>query len=213
MAATSTSRKSSDGSGKRRSIPILGIVFGVIVVILVAVVLFGTSEPGSEYGEPQVDGLLPPMPNAPVDNSATGVAIPTVIGQDFDGNEVAITDDGRAKAVVFLAHWCSHCQAEVPRVQSWLDQTEGVEGVDMYSVTTSMTSSRDNYPASDWLAREGWTTPVIRDDKDDTVVRSYGGGGYPYWVFVNADGTVALRTSGELSTEQLEQAMGALETG
>lgn len=213
MAATSTSRKSSEGSGKRRSIPVLGIVFGVIVVILVAVVLFGTSEPGSEYGDPQVDGLLPPMPNAPVDNSATGMAIPTVSGQDFDGNEVAITDDGRAKGIVFLAHWCSHCQAEVPRVQAWLDGTGGMDGVDIYSVSTSMSSSRDNYPPSEWLESEGWTSPVIRDDNDDTVVRSFGGGGYPFWVFVNADGTVALRTSGELSAEQLEQALGALETG
>ena len=211
MATTSTSRKSSEGS--RRSIPVLGIVFGVIVVILVAVVIFGTGEPGSEYGDPQVDGLLPPMPNAPVDNSATGMAIPTVVGQDFDGNEVTITDDGRAKGIVFLAHWCSHCQEEVPRVQAWLDETGGAEGVDLYSVSTSMSSSRDNYPPSEWLDSEGWTTPVIRDNEDDAVVRSYGGGGYPFWVFVNADGTVALRTSGQLSTQQLEQALGALQTG
>ena len=215
MATTSAPRKSSgnESSGKGRSIPILGIVFGVIVVILIAVVLFGNTEPGSEYGEPQVEGLLPPMPpTAPTDTTANGVAIPSVTGQDFDGNEVAIRNDGMAKAVVFLAHWCSHCQNEVPRVQAWLDETGGVEGVDIYSVSTSMSSARDNYPPSEWLASEGWTVPVIRDDKDDTVVRSFGGGGYPYWVFTNADGTVALRTSGELSTANLEQILNSLET-
>jgi len=54
---------------------------------------------------------------------------------------------------------------------------------------------------------------VIRDDKDGTVVISFGGGGYPYWVFTNADGTVALRTSGELATADLEQIMNSLEQG
>jgi thiol-disulfide isomerase/thioredoxin len=216
MATTSAPRKStgSDGSGKRRSIPILGIIFGVIVVILIAVVLFGNSEPGSEYGDPQVEGLLPPMPGtAPADTTATGMAVPSVVGQDFDGSEVVISDDGTAKAIVFLAHWCPHCQNEVPRVQAWLDETGGVEGVDLYSVSTSMSSARENYPASDWLAREGWTSPVIRDDKDSTVVSSFGGGGYPYWVFTNADGTVALRTSGELAIADLEQIMNSLEKG
>ncbi len=216
MATTSASRKSSgtEGSGKSRSIPILGIVLGGIVVILIAVVVFGTSEPGSEYGEPQVEGLLPPMPaTAPADTTATGMAAPTVTGQDFDGDEVVISDDGTAKAVVFLAHWCPHCQNEVPRVQTWLDETGGVEGVELYSVSTSMSSARDNFPASDWLASEGWTIPVVRDDKDDTVVRAFGAGGYPYWVFTNADGTVALRTSGELAIADLEQIMNSLETG
>ena len=219
MATTSASRKGSgnknsgsEGSGARRSIPILGIVFGVIVVILIAVVLFGTSETGSEYGDPVVEGALPPMPNAPVDSSATGAAAPAVTGQDFDGNEVTITDDGTAKAIVFLAHWCPHCQNEVPRVQAWLDETGGVDGVAMYSVSSSMSTGRDNHPASEWLEREGWTVPLIRDDADDTVVRSYGGGGYPFWVFVNADGTVALRTSGELAIADLEQILNSLET-
>ena len=73
----------------------LVLIFGVIVVILIAVVLFGNSEPGSEFGDPQVEGLLPPMPaTAPADTTATGMAVPSVVGQDFDGNEVVISEDG-----------------------------------------------------------------------------------------------------------------------
>ena len=198
---------------RTRKFPVLPVVLGVIAAALVAAIVFGTSEPGAEYGEPTVEGVLPPLPaTTPTDTSATGFAAPSVQGEDFDGNAIAIANDGRAKAIVFLAHWCQHCQAEVPRVQAWLDSGGGVEGVDMYSVATAMDSTRDNFPASDWLDREGWTVPVIRDDADNTVLRSYGAGGFPYWVFVRPDGTVALRTVGQTTIPNLRQFMQALVT-
>lgn len=165
----------------------------------------------TEYGDPIVNGSLPAMPEAvSADTSSTGLAAPTVIGQDFDGSEVVIASDGTAKAILFVAHWCRHCQAEIPRVQTWLNETGGVQGVDIYSVSTSASSGRSNFPASEWLASEGWTVPVIRDDKDNTVVQTFGGVGYPFWVFVNADGKVALRTSGELSIADLETVLTAV---
>ena len=123
----------------------------------------------------------------------------------------SITDDGTAKGIVFLAHWCPHCQEEVPRVQEWLDNGGGVDGVDLYSVSTAANSGRTNHPASDWLVREGWTTPLIVDDQSSSVLSAYGRGGFPYWVFLNADGTVALRTAGQLTIEQLEGFLNSLE--
>ena len=165
----------------------------------------------SEYGEPEIEGELSAMPpEAGLDETATNSSSPTVHGQDFAGNNVAIEDDGRAKAIVFLAHWCPHCQTEVPRVQTWLEETGGVAGVDLYSVSTSMNSGAPNFPASAWLESEGWSVPVIRDDGEDSVHRAFGGGGFPFWVFVNADGTVAARVSGETTVEALEALLMAL---
>ena len=193
---------------------IIGIAGGAVVLLLIAAVVFGSSEVGAEYGDPEISGESLPLmpPQTPADSSATGLVYPSVVGQDFDDNTVAIDQgDGRAKGIVFLAHWCPFCQQEVPSVQSWLDATGGVPGVDLYSVSTSMNSGRDNYPASDWLESEGWTVPVIRDDQDNSALLAYGAGGFPYWVFTNADGTVALRTSGALEIEQFEQILLSLE--
>lgn len=205
--------KQSTGSGSKTGL-IIGIVGGLVVLALILAVVLGNEEIGAEYGDPTIEGaslnVMPP--NLTVDESANGSEIPDVQGQDFDGNQVVIDrGDGSAKAIVFLAHWCPHCQAEVPRVQAWLNETGGVDGVEMYSVATSMNSAQGNYPPSDWLDREGWTVPVIRDDKDNSVLRAYGSGGFPYWVFVNADGTVALRTSGELEIAQLQLILNGLE--
>ncbi len=210
MAGTPKNQPKS--SGKARSIPIVGIVVGVIAVIaVVAVVFAGNTAVGSEFGEPQVQGQVSPMPSdVAVDTSATGETAPIVVGADFDGNEVRIENDGRAKAIVLLAHWCPHCQNEVPEVQAWLDSGGGVEGVDLYSVATSMNSTRDNYPSSEWLDREGWTVPVIVDDQQNSVYIAHGAGGFPFWVFVNSDGTVAARAAGRIGIDQLEQFMSGL---
>ena len=210
MAGTPNSQPKS--SGKARSIPIVGIVFGVVAVLaVVAVVFAGNTAVGSEFGEPQVGGQLTPAPpNARSDTDATGENAPIVIGADFDGNEVRIENDGRAKAIAFLAHWCPHCQNEVPAVQSWLDSGGGVDGVDLYSVATAVQSTGDNYPSSEWLEREGWTVPVIADDQQRSVYTAYGSGGFPFWVFVNSDGTVAVRMQGSIPIADLEQIMQAL---
>jgi hypothetical protein len=81
----------------------------------------------------------------------------------------------------------------------------------MYSVATSMRSTADNYPASEWLDREGWTVPVIVDDEQSSVYTAYGSGGFPFWVFVNSDGTVAVRMQGFIPISELEQVMAALD--
>ncbi len=202
----------SSSSGSKTGL-IIGIVGGLVVLLLVAAVMFGNEEVGAEYGEPVIEGTsLPLFPNtAAVDVTAAGLTAPDVIGQNFEGLEVSMTNDGTAKAIAFLAHWCPHCQQEVPRVQEWLDSGGGVDGVDMYSVSTSINSGRPNYPASTWLSNENWTVPVIVDDKDNSVLNAYGAGGFPYWVFLNADGTVAVRTAGELTIAQLEEILGSLE--
>ena len=203
----------AESSSSNRTGIIIGAIGGAVVLLLIAAVVFGNEEVGTEYGEVEVQGeALPLMPqSAPIDESATGLAYPDVKGEDFDGDTVTVDHtDGRAKGIVFLAHWCSHCQAEVPRVQAWLDSTGGDSDVDLYSVATSMNSGQPNYPPSEWLEGENWTIPVIRDDQDNTVLINYGAGGFPYWVFTNSDGTVAIRTSGQLSTEQLETILATL---
>lgn len=207
-----TSKNQPQSSGKSRSIPVVGIVFAVVAVLaVIAVVFAGNTEIGTEYGEPQVSGQLTPAPqNARADTEATGEMAPIVIGQDFDGNEVLIENDGRAKAIALLAHWCPHCQNEVPAVQAWLESGGGVDGVDLYSVATSMQSTGANYPSSEWLEREGWTVPVVVDDEQSSVYRAYGSGGFPFWVFVNSDGTVAVRMQGSIPISELEQVMEAL---
>ena len=105
---------------------------------------------------------------------------------------------------------CPHCQAEVPVVQDWVNGGGLPDDIQLISVSTAIDPNRPNYPPDAWLEREGWTAPVIVDESG-AVADAYGLSAFPFWVFVNADGTVAGRMSGELTVPQLEQIIGVLQ--
>lgn len=158
---------------------------------------------GAIGGVPTITGLgLVPFEN-PTGDPAVGRPAPTVVGASFDGRPVSIGGTGRPAIIIFLAHWCSHCQAEVPLVQAWLDGGGLPDGVDIVSVSTATDPAAPNYPPDAWLAREGWTPPVVVDPTG-SIADAYGLPGFPYFVFVDADGNVAGRISGEVPVADLE---------
>ncbi|MCH7667737.1 MAG: TlpA family protein disulfide reductase [Acidobacteria bacterium] len=200
-------------SRKQRKVPVAGIVFGAIAVVLVGVVTFAgdTSGASSETGEPTVEGTLAPLQQGmtAATDPMVGAIAPTIVGADFDGTTVTI-EAGAPTAVIFLAHWCQFCQAEVPAVQGWLDATGGVDGVDIISVVTSVNPSQGNYPPSKWLERERWTPPVLLDDTANNAYRAYGGTAFPYWVFIDGDGRIIERRAGGISIPELEAILQTL---
>jgi cytochrome c biogenesis protein CcmG/thiol:disulfide interchange protein DsbE len=147
------------------------------------------------------------LPDAP--DPAVGMPAPEVRGTDFTGKQVAIANDGRPKVIFFIAHWCPHCQREVPLIQAWANSGGVPSGVDLISVATSIDPSRPNYPPDAWLAREGWTVPVIADPTN-SVAGAYGLPAFPYWVFVGPDGNVRARAVGELTTDNLKTVIDGL---
>ena len=189
---------------KNKLVIILGGVVAVVVAGLVAFFTVSGSEP--ETAEVAVEG--DPIPvlagNAPVGQDiAFGWDAPTVTGSDWVGNQVTIDQaDGRPKVIVFLAHWCPHCQAEVPQIQAWLNQTGGSSEVDLYGVATSINRSRPNWPPSDWLEREGWTSPTIMD-QNNRAATAYGLSAFPYWVAVNSEGKVVYRVAASIGVDGL----------
>lgn len=195
----------------QKKFPVAAVIFALVAVALIAVVVltFASDESG-EFGSPTVTGQpLLLLPDG-VQDPAIGTPAPEVTGADFDGTPVEITNDGNAKIIIFVAHWCPHCQNEVPVVQAWLDGGPLPEGIDFYSVATSSSATRPNFPPSAWLKREGWTAPVIVDDEINTVGSSFGLTAFPFWVFVAPDGTVAARVTGEVTPDVLDTAVASL---
>jgi len=212
MTATRKQRPAGARSpeSEKGGVPIVGIVFGVVAVILVAAIVLtgGGTDEEARYGTVEVIGenLAPyPVNLASIgDDPAIGSTIPTLDGEDLEGNAMSVSADGVAQGIVFLAHWCDHCQAEVPRVTDWIETTGGMEGVDIVSVTTSINPLRDNFPPDKWLERENWPADVLLDDEAGTAHVAFGAGGFPYWVFVDAGGKVVARTAGQLDIPTLE---------
>ena len=158
------------------------------------------------FGDVTVSGAaLTPFENPNAD-PAVGQPAPTVSGVDPTGAAVEYSP-GNPTVLMFVAHWCSHCQAEVPRVVDWVAANPDRLGVDIIAVATGTQQGQPNYPPAAWLDREEWTEPIIMDDEDATVGQSFGLTSYPFWVIVAPDGTVAARAAGELSADQIDSLM------
>ena len=98
-------------------------------------------------GAPVITGAALPTFTATSGDPAIGQTIPTVEGANFAGAPVSIALDGKPKVILFLAHWCSHCQAEVPLMQAWLDAGGAPDGVELISVATGIDASLPELPA------------------------------------------------------------------
>ena len=127
---------------------------------------------------------------------AVGMAAPELRGHDFEGNPVSVTNDGRAKIILFVSHWCPYCQQEIPVVRDWYDTTELPDDVDVYSVSTLTDFTRSNYPPRAWLEQEVWNVQIIVDDDLDTAAEAFGLNAVPFWVLIDANGTIAGRHAG-----------------
>jgi len=140
------------------------------------------------------------------DGTAAGVGAvaPDIEARTNTGHEPVLfdMDDGTVRLVEFFAHWCPHCQNEVPRQTDWLAENQLPDGVEIVTISTAVDAGAPNYPPSSWFRREGWPLPVYVDSPDGAIARGYGLGGFPYYVLVDGSGTVVERGAGELTEEQ-----------
>ena len=218
MSATKARARSRHG-GRNQGLPLFPIAIGTIVllgIIAIVATVAGGGDGGSEETRPvTVSGeSLPAMVESGQPDPAVGLAVPTIAGENFDGDAVTIENDGRAKVIAFVAHWCPHCQKEVPRISDYLDETGMPDNVDLYFVSTDSSAGKNNYPPSAWLRREGVDdVPTVVDDGKVKAYRAFGAGGFPFMIFVDAEGNVALRTTGELPEGSYETYFDALANG
>jgi thiol-disulfide isomerase/thioredoxin len=189
---------------------------GIVLLGIVAVLLTrgggGDDKTPADQGETRavdVAGDALTRFEDPADDAGVGTLAPVLTGETFAGDKVTIGEPGTPQLIVFVAHWCPHCQREVPFLVGYFEDNGMPEGVDVFGVATSINPDQDNYPPSAWLEREKWTIPTLVDADDSGAANAYGLSAFPYFVALHADGTVAARVSGELDGGQLEALIAA----
>lgn len=195
------------------------IVITVIVVAMIAVVAFSVmsskekvkTESKIQFSEAptvsavSIDGKLGESTLPSMDeivggaDPAAGMIVPQLTADQFSGKPATITPGDKPYVLAFLAHWCSHCRKEVPAIVQLHNDGALPEEVEFVAVATGTDDAKPNYPPSTWLLDEEWPWRKVADDKQFSVATAFGLTGYPYLVFVNADGTVSERMSGEKS--------------
>lgn len=170
-----------------------------------------TSVPGGtvEQSRPvTVEGApLAALPDGGTD-PAVGATAPVLHGQSFDGAPVDVTP-GKPTLVLLLAHWCPHCRREVPALVKWQQQGKMPAGLEVIGIATGTEANAPNYPPSAWLASEKFPWPVIADTADQQAATALGLSGFPFYVLIDAKGTVVWRGSGEMDPAALTATINA----
>jgi thiol-disulfide isomerase/thioredoxin len=154
-------------------------------------------EPVGELRPVAVEGsVLPPLED-PNNDSAVGLTAPVLVGESFDGSAVTTASDGGPVMVVVVAHWCPHCNNEIPRLLELEDAGRFPDDLKIVGVSTGVRADRPNFPPSEWIVETGWQWPVIADDADFVGAEAFGVTAFPFVTVVDAEGTVRARWTGE----------------
>lgn len=205
------------GSGTGSNPLLKWMIAGVVVLVVVAVGVALLANRDAEQAQtdvPQVsdvsiEGTPLPLFEGEEPDPAMEMRAPAFAATSFDGTEVSVLPgDGTAKIIGFFAHWCPHCQRELPRISGWMAGNRLPAGVEVIAVSTAVEPGRPNYPPSAWFEEEQWPAVVVRDSADSEISEAYGLRGFPYTVGIDADGRVVARVAGELNDEAWEFLVG-----
>lgn len=196
----------------------------VVAAVAVAVITSGGDDSSSDTTVPVTGPGVGPAESQPVtltgaplaprpdsgDDPTVGTKAPGLSGYDFDGNPVAVDPSKGPVMLVFLAHWCSHCNREAPQLMAWKASGAVPEGLQVIGVTTAVAKDRDHYPPSSWIRNEmQWDWPVLADSADNEAAKAFGVRGYPSVVILDSDGTVLSRWSGERGLQGIQESVDA----
>ena len=202
------------------------IVVGAVVLVLalagLAVLLTGSDDeatgvlaPGESALEPveieenrpvEVTGApVPEHDKEAAADPAIGTPLPTLTGQTFDGQPITVggPSDGPT-LVVYLAHWCPHCNDEIPELITVNQRGGFADDLTVVGISTGVDPSAPNYPPSEWLVDKGWPWRTLADTAESTSFVVSGGSGFPYMVVLDAEGNILARDSGEKPADELE---------
>jgi cytochrome c biogenesis protein CcmG, thiol:disulfide interchange protein DsbE len=207
--------KKKNGGGLTPSQMILGGGIGALLLGAGAIAIFGGGSSNADVpdGYEQVravtvEGEALPLYDdalAGAADPAIGMPAPKVTGQSFDGQAVVYDPSDGKQLIMFVTHWCSHCQAEVPRVSPWLAGGNNAAPVNLVATRydASLVGQGPTLEPSTWLEANEWPGPILADSAESEAASVYGLPAFPYYVLIGDDGNVMGRLSGEQSTQGL----------
>ena len=200
-------RKYPQQKSDKRSINRIIIISAALVTVVIVVALIvwqGTSETGFNSDQTRIFGVHLTEFEGRTE-SVGELYSPTVDGYDFSGQPLSIENNGRPKIIIFLAHWCSHCQEEAKLLKKYFSIHGVSSDVDGYAIATAIDSNKPNYPPDKWLEKESWPYQIISDTSDDSIAKAFGVNAFPYWVLVDSEGKVLSRVKGSLTENEIVQ--------
>jgi thiol-disulfide isomerase/thioredoxin len=176
------------------------LVAAVLATVVLAIATFMAFRP-AEDDIPTLDpNALAQSPLTPAELESTremeGSRLPQLEVTTFDGDTQELTTGGRPLVVNFWASTCIPCVKEMPAIDQVAQDMGGQVGVLGLQV---MENADDG---EKMVSLTGVSYPVARDPSGE-IFQELGGLALPTTVLVDADGTIALVHTGELSAGEL----------
>jgi hypothetical protein len=224
---TASRRPAAKNRAPRRRPTGLYLVLGVIVVVGVAAVAAFAAGGGSDakkakgangqvlldYGKVTASGS-PLQPFASSNPAAgDGDPIPTITGESPDRTPATVSPSVGKQVVIVGAPRCPHCNNELPPLARAL-ASGSLGDIKATLIVTSQQPNAPHWPPGDWINTTlHWPAakaPVILDDKNGTAASALNTGAFPYFVFVDSNGKVGSRATGEIGLDAFRQKYAAL---
>jgi cytochrome c biogenesis protein CcmG, thiol:disulfide interchange protein DsbE len=188
----------------------LGVAAVLAIAVVAGIVASGGDDGDDTPAFAEILGPpLPPYPGEGVVDPALGTPAPGLIATSFEGQQRTVRTGDGPMILAFFAHWCPVCQAELPVVVEWLESGGLPAEVEFLAVSTDVRRQGGNHPPEDWFAREGYPLAVLEDGDDRPLAVGHGLQSYPYFVVVDAEGTVVARSAGARPVEDLDAMVAA----
>lgn len=148
-----------------------------------------------------------PTPQPATDGAAVGDPHPGFSHASLDGGTIDASEfEGRPFLVNFWATWCAPCRREMPVLQEAGERHAG-------SLAIIGLALDDAEPVSAFVDDLGIDYPIaVGSDDVMRTQRAWGNstGALPYTVLVDGDGEIRWRHHGEVSEEELDEALAAV---
>ena len=127
------------------------------------------------------------------------VAAPDFTVQDWDGNEVKLSDYiGKPIVLNFWAHWCGPCQMEMPEFNAVYEELGGEVTFLMVHEGAAVEDGKEK------VTEGGYTFPVVFD-ADSSAGNLYGITAFPTTFFIDAEGNLQAYYMGAMDRALLQQ--------
>lgn len=134
------------------------------------------------------------------------VAAPDFTVQDWDGNEVKLSDYiGKPIVLNFWAHWCGPCQMEMPEFNTVYEELGGEVTFLMVHEGAAVDDGKEK------VTEGGYTFPVVFD-ADSSAGNLYGITAFPTTFFIDAEGNLQAYYMGAMDRALLQQGIDLIYT-